>query len=137
MMRVCKPGGRIGMANWTPDGFVGQIFRCIGKYLPPPAGAKSPAAWGTESHLHELFPTASKMHIAKRDFVFRYRSAAHWLDFFRRYYGPMHKAFAALDPKAQAELADDMIALMTKLNRADDGTLVLPGEYLEVVIFKK
>ncbi len=137
MLRVCKPGGRIGMANWTPGGFVGQIFRCIGKYLPPPAGAKSPSAWGTEPHLHQLFGEAATIHTTTRNFVFRYRSATHWLDMFRTYYGPMYKAFTALDPPTQAALAEDLMALMAQHNRADDGTLVLPGEYLEVVITKK
>ncbi|MGH9690223.1 MAG: class I SAM-dependent methyltransferase [Candidatus Acidiferrales bacterium] len=137
MLRVCKPGGRIGMANWTPGGFVGQIFRCIGKYLPPPAGVKSPAGWGTEARLRELFGNGATIQATPRNFVFRYRSTAHWLDVFRTYYGPMHKAFAALDPAGQAALAEDLTALMKQLNRADDGTLVLPGEYLEVVVIKK
>ena len=137
MLRVCKPGGKIGMANWTPGGFVGQIFRCIGKYLPPPAGAKSPAGWGTEARLRELFGEAAEIHATARNFVFRYRSAAHWLEVFRAYYGPMHKAFAALDSAGQDGLAADLMALLGQLNRADDGTLVLPGEYLEVVIVKR
>ncbi|MGB6200126.1 MAG: class I SAM-dependent methyltransferase [Candidatus Acidiferrales bacterium] len=136
MLRVCKPGGRIGMANWTPAGFVGQIFKCIGKYLPPPAGVMSPAAWGTEPRLRELFGDSVEIHAAPRNFVFRYRSAAHWLDVFRAYYGPMHKAFGALDPAGQAALAGDLTALMAQSNRADDGTLVVPGEYLEVVLTK-
>ena len=136
MLRVCKPGGLIGMANWTPGGFVGQIFRCIGKYLPPPAGAKSPAAWGTEPRLRELFGAQAEIHATARNFVFRYRSAAHWMEVFRAYYGPMHKAFAALDSAAQSALAGDLTALMGQLNRAGDGTLILPGEYLEVVVVK-
>lgn len=137
MLRVCKPGGRIGMANWTPDGFIGQLFRCIGKYVPPPVGTKSPLAWGTESRLHELFGDAVEIHADLRNFVFRYRSAAHWLDSFRKYYGPMHKAFAALDSVGQAGLAEDITRLLAQFNRADDGTLILEGEYLEIVLIKK
>jgi SAM-dependent methyltransferase len=136
MLRVCKPGGKIGMANWTPAGFIGQIFRCIGKYLPPPAGVKSPAAWGTEPHLGELFGGGAKIDAAKRDFVFRYRSADHWLEVFRTYYGPMHKTFDSLDAESQAGLAADLKALVARLNKSGDRTMVVPGEYLEVVVTK-
>ncbi len=135
MARVCKPGGRIGLANWTPEGFVGQIFKTIGRYLPPPAGVSSPALWGTEAHLAKLFEgRCREIRVEKRQFAFRYRSAAHWLEVFRTYYGPVQKAFEAVGPDMQASLADDLIALAEQFNRASDGTLVAPSEYIEVVV---
>jgi ubiquinone/menaquinone biosynthesis C-methylase UbiE len=134
MLRVCKPGGKIGLANWTPPSFIGQIFKCIGKYIPPPAGVKPPAAWGTEARLRELFGDAAEIHAPSRQFAFRYRSPEHFLEVFRTYYGPMYKAFGALDAVGQAGLAGDLMALMAQMNIATDGTLVLPSEYLEVVI---
>jgi ubiquinone/menaquinone biosynthesis C-methylase UbiE len=137
MLRVCRSGGRIGLANWTPEGFIGQVFKIIGKYVPP-AGGQSPLRWGTQKGLEELFPAASAtVRAPSANFIFRYRSAAHWVDFFRSYYGPVVKAFAALDGKGQAALQDDLAELLTRLNRSGDGTLVVPGEYLEVVITKK
>jgi SAM-dependent methyltransferase len=138
MARACKPGGRIGLANWTPTSFVGEIFKTMGKYLPPAAGVKSPALWGTEARLRELFDERlDSMAIERRNFVFRYRSAAHWLEVFRTFYGPVHKAFGALDTEKQEALAADLTALAEKFNRATDGTLVAPTEYLEVVIKRK
>jgi len=138
MARACKPGGRIGLANWTPTSFVGGIFKTIGKYVTPPAGVKSPALWGTEARLHELFgEQLDSMSIERRDFVFRYHSAAHWLEVFRTFYGPMNKAFGALDGAKQEALSADLIALAESFNRATDGTLVAPSEYIEVVITRK
>ncbi|MDH4133958.1 MAG: class I SAM-dependent methyltransferase [Gammaproteobacteria bacterium] len=138
MMRVCKPGGRIGLANWTPGSLVGEIFKLLGKYLPPAAGVKSPALWGTEARLSELFDDRlDTMKIEHRNFMFRYHSAAHWLEVFRTFYGPIHKAFGALDTEKQAALSTDLIALVEKFNRATDGTLVASSEYLEVVITLK
>ena len=135
MARACKPGGRIGLANWTPTSFVGEIFKTMGKYVTPAAGLKSPALWGTEARLRELFGEhLDSIAIEHRNFVFRYHSAAHWLEVFRTFYGPMHKAFGALDAEKQEALAADLLALAEKFNRATDGTLVVPGEYLEVVI---
>jgi SAM-dependent methyltransferase len=135
MARVCKPGGRIGLANWTPASFVGELFKLMGKYLTPAAGVKSPALWGTEARLRELFgERLDSMVIERKHFVFRYHSAAHWLEVFRTFYGPMHKAFGALDAGKQESLAADLIALAERFNRATDGTLVAPSEYLEVVI---
>ena len=138
MARVCKPGGRIGLANWTPTSFIGELFKLMGKYVTPAAGVKSPALWGTEARLRELFGKRQKqldsIAIERRDFVFRYHNAAHWLEVFRTFYGPMHKAFGALDADKQATLAADLIALAERFNRATDGTLVAPSEYLEVVI---
>jgi SAM-dependent methyltransferase len=138
LLRVCKSGGKIGLANWTPDGFVGQMFKTIGKYVPPPAGVKSPALWGTRGRLVEMFgPTAISIQTEPRNFNFRYRSAEHCLDVLKTYYGPMLKAFAALDEAKQNGLKDDLRALIARMNKADDGTMVVPSEYLEVVITKR
>ena len=138
LLRVTRSGGRIGMANWTPAGFIGQLFKLIGSYLPPPAGLKSPALWGTEPHLVELFGTqAADIRVEHKHFNFRYRSAAHWIEIFRDYYGPTHKAFAALDKERQAALARDMTQLLERLNIGGTRSLVVPGEYLEVVITRR
>jgi ubiquinone/menaquinone biosynthesis C-methylase UbiE len=138
LARVCRSGGKIGLANWTPEGFVGQMFKTLGKYLPPPAGAKSPALWGTRNWLIDKFgPAAASISAEPRDFNFRYRSPQHFVDFFKTYYGPMLKAFGALDAEKQKTLNADLIALIESLNIAKDGTMVVPSEYLEVVIVKK
>ncbi len=138
MARVCKPGGKIGLANWTPASFIGQLFKQMGQYLPPPAGVKSPALWGTEERLRELFGNRlDSIAIERKNFVFRYRSPAHWLEVFRTFYGPMQKAFGALDSTKQEALAADLIALAERFNRATDGSLAAPGEYLEVVVKRK
>lgn len=136
LSRVCKPGGKIGLANWTPEGFIGRLFKTIGKYIPPSPDVKSPLLWGTPARLEELFENAQNIQITKRDFIFRYRSPMHWIEVFRAYYGPMYKAFEALDAKQQAALTQDLVSLMEENNRAGDQALVLPGEYLEVVITK-
>ncbi|HET7850184.1 MAG TPA: methyltransferase domain-containing protein [Pseudolabrys sp.] len=138
LLRVCKPGGKIGLANWTPEGFIGEVFKMLGKYLPPPVGIKSPLAWGTHERLSELFgPGAKSIHASPRHFNFRYRSGAHFVDVFRTYYGPMHKAFAALEATKQDALRNDLLALIERKNKAFDGTMVVPGEYLEVVVTKR
>ena len=138
LARVCKRGGKIGLANWTPEGFIGQVFKTLGKYLPPPAGARSPALWGTEARLKEMFGASSgAIRAERRHFVFRYRSPEHFLDVFKSYYGPMLKAFAALDESNQRKLHQDLMMLIGSMNRADDGTMVVPSEYLEVVITKR
>ena len=135
LARVCRPGGAIGLANWTPEGFIGQLFKTIGKWVPPAPGAKSPALWGTRTRLTELFGARAKeIHAAARHFVFRYRSPEHFLEVFRTYYGPTLKAFGALDAAGQAGLHADILALVGQLDRAKDGTMVVPSEYLEVVI---
>ncbi|KQR81609.1 SAM-dependent methyltransferase [Burkholderia sp. Leaf177] len=138
LMRVCKPGGRIGLANWTPDSFIGQVFKTIGKYIPPLAGVRSPALWGTQARLNELFGDNARSMAAKsRDFTFRYRSPAHFVEIFRTYYGPMNKAIAALEGEKQAAFLGDLMTLIDNRNRSGDATLVLPSEYLEVVVERK
>lgn len=138
LIRVCKSGGQIGLANWTPDGFIGQLFKTLGKHLPPPAGVKSPALWGTRARITELFGLhAASVRIEPRMFNFRYRSAQHWLDVFKTYYGPVLKAFAALPPDGQAALTADILALIQQFNRATDGTMVAPSEYVEVIITRR
>ena len=138
MLRVCRSGGRIGLANWTPDGFIGQMFKTIGKHLPPPAGVKSPALWGTWEWMEKAFRAEASALIAEpRHFVFRYRSAQHFLDVFREYYGPMLKAFEALNASDRKALARDIIELIGRFNRSGDASMVVPSEYLEVVVTKK
>jgi ubiquinone/menaquinone biosynthesis C-methylase UbiE len=138
MLRVARAGGRIGLANWTPEGFIGQLFKVIGAHVPPPAGLRSPALWGTEPHLVELFgPQAADIRSVRKNFNFRYRSPAHWLQIFRDYYGPTHKAFAALDADGQKRLTADITALLERLNVGGKESLVVPGEYLEAVIVKQ
>jgi ubiquinone/menaquinone biosynthesis C-methylase UbiE len=135
MVRVCRRGGKIGLANWTPEGFIGQVFKTIGKHVAPPAGAKSPALWGTRARIAELFgPHAASVKSAQRDYTFRYRSPEHWLDVFKTYYGPLLKTFAALEPAAQSALERDLIVLIAQFNRAADRSMVVPSEYLEIVI---
>lgn len=135
LVRVCRPGGKIGLANWTPESFIGQLFKTIGKYIPPAAGVQSPALWGTQIRLRELFGnTAKEIRSIERQFVFRYRSPMHWIEVFRTYYGPMNKTYAALDATRQAAFTQDLLALIASRNRSGDGTVVLPSEYLEVVI---
>lgn len=137
MMRVCRPGGRIGLANWTPESFIGQVFKTIGRYVPPAPGLRSPALWGTRPHLESLFGADGVVTATSRNFVFRYRSAKHWLEIFRTYYGPVLKTFLAISPEARKELEADLLGLLDRTNDALDGTLVLPSEYLEVIITKK
>jgi ubiquinone/menaquinone biosynthesis C-methylase UbiE len=134
LVRVCRRGGKIGLANWTPEGFIGQVFKIIGKHMPPPPGVRSPALWGTRARLAELFETHGSIETAPRHFVFRYRSPEHWLEIFKTYYGPLLKTFGALEPPAQAALEQDLLSLIWQFNRSGDGSMVVPSEYLEVVI---
>jgi SAM-dependent methyltransferase len=133
LVRVVRPGGRIGLANWTPEGFIGQLFKVLGRHLPPPAGVKPPSLWGDIDHLGVLFP-GCRIVATRLDFNFRHRSPKHWLDVMRDYYGPMNRAFCALEADAQAALEADILALVAKFNRGGPDSLVVPSEYLEVVI---
>jgi ubiquinone/menaquinone biosynthesis C-methylase UbiE len=138
LMRVCKSGGQIGLTNWTPEGFIGQLFKTLGKYLPPPSAAKSPLLWGTRARLTEMFgPAAAWVKTEPRHFNFRYRSAQHFLEVFKTYYGPMLRAFSALDTAQQNRLERDLYELIARMNRADGESMVVPSEYLEVVIMKR
>ncbi|WP_395022799.1 class I SAM-dependent methyltransferase [Dongia sp.] len=137
LLRVAKSGGKIGMANWTPESFIGQLFKTFGQHVPPAAGVKSPALWGNRAHLEMLFAGAAGISATGRHFAFRYKSPMHMLEIFRTFYGPVHKAFAALDAGKQKALEADILALMDRFNTAKDGTLVIQSEYLEVVVTKK
>jgi SAM-dependent methyltransferase len=137
MLRVLRRGGRIGLASWTPEGFIGQLFKIVGRHVPPPAGVQSPTAWGTEPHIVELFGAhAADIRCERRMFNFRYRSPQHWIEFFREFYGPTLKAFGALGTDARLALEAELVALLERFNRAGPGSLVVPGEYLEVVVVK-
>jgi ubiquinone/menaquinone biosynthesis C-methylase UbiE len=137
LIRVCRPGGKIGMANWTPESFIGKLFKTIGKYVPQAPGVKSPALWGSKAHLDTLFGSKATVVAESKDFAFRYKSPKHWVELFRTYYGPVVKAFEAIDPEARKALQADLYALLDEFNIAEDGTLVVLSEYLEVVIVKK
>jgi ubiquinone/menaquinone biosynthesis C-methylase UbiE len=134
LMRVCRLGGRIGLAAWTPEGFLGDLFRVVAKHVPPIPGVRSPLLWGTDAHIQDLFGSATTIRHTVRHFAFRYRSAEHWVDVFRAFYGPVHKAFAALDADGQGALEGDLIALLRKADRGGTAGLVVPAEYLETVI---
>lgn len=135
LARVCRPGGKIGLASWTPESFIGQLFKLIGKYVPPAAGLKPASGWGSRARIEELFGTSAKdIQTKKRDFSFRYRSAMHWIEVFRTYYGPMNKTFGGLDAEKQTAFTRELVDLIEQGNRSGDRTLVLPSEYLEVVV---
>jgi ubiquinone/menaquinone biosynthesis C-methylase UbiE len=137
MLRVVRPGGRIGMANWTPQGFVGRLFETVARHAPPPPGLDSPFLWGTEPHMVRLFGRqAFEIRCERKVFNMRYHSPAHWLQVFREFYGPTHKAFAALDAAGQRELESDIIALLEYMNIGGPRSLVVPSEYLQVVLVR-
>lgn len=138
ILRVVVSGGRIGLANWTPQGFIGELFKVVGRYVPTPAGLEPPALWGTEPHIVRLFGSqAADICCVRRTFDFRYESAAHWIQIFRDFYGPTYKAFAALDAAGQSALAADLTELLERRNVGGARSLVVPGEYLEIVIVKQ
>ena len=123
------------MANWTPDGFIGHLFKALGKHVAPPAGVKSPALWGSKAWIEETFGAeARSIAITERAFVFRYRSPAQFVDFFRTYYGPVHKAFLALDAAGQRALEADLLSTIARFETATDGTTRVPSDYAEIVI---
>jgi ubiquinone/menaquinone biosynthesis C-methylase UbiE len=135
LSRVVLKGGRIGLANWTPEGFIGQLFKTIGKHVAPPAGVKPPSLWGTEKSLGEFFPR-HRITATKQIFHFRYKSPQHWLEIFKTWYGPTNRAFAALDAAKQAALEADILELLGRMNRGGKDTLIVPSEYLEAVVSK-
>lgn len=138
LARVCRPGGRIGLANWTPEGFIGQMFKVLGRHIAPPAGVQPPSLWGTTAHVRSLFgDSAGAIGVAARMFNFRYRSAAHMIDVFRTWYGPVQKAFQALPADKAAELEQDLHALMDRMDRGNGNGLVIPSEYLEIVVVRR
>lgn len=138
MARVCKPGGRIGLANWTPEGFIGQLFKTLGRHVPPPVGVQPPSMWGNEAHVRALFgDRAASISMTKRMFNFRYRSAAHFIDMFRTWYGPVHKAFATLKPDQAVALERDVTELLERHNVAGPDSLVVPSEYAEIVVTRR
>jgi SAM-dependent methyltransferase len=137
LLRVCRPGGKIALANWTPEGFIGRLLGVVGRYVSPPAGLPSPILWGTQSRLRELFGESNaKISTTRRDFNFRYESPEHFVDVLRRYYGPTHMAFRALDLAQQSALAAEMVTLIDANNQAGRDSVVVPAEYLEIVIEK-
>jgi ubiquinone/menaquinone biosynthesis C-methylase UbiE len=138
LLRVCRPGGLIGLANWTPEGLVGHINRLTTRYMPPPPGLQSPDRWGTEAGLQELLGAGiADFAITRRNFVFRAISADHWLQFFLEFFGPAKMAYAALESPRREEFANDLRTLLEQANQATDGTLIAPAEYLEVVATRR
>lgn len=135
LVRVCKPGGTIALASWTPEGFVGHLLRTVGKHVPPPPAAQSPLRWGSETELAQIFgDTVSTVRVVRKEFAFRYHSPAHFIEIFRKYYGPTHKAFSSLDAERQMVLADDLVQLIATFDRGGGRGMVVPGEYLEIVL---
>ncbi len=138
LLRVCKPEGKIGLANWTPSSFIGELFKTIGQFTPPPSGLNSPSLWGTEEFVKEHFsPQSQLIRTEKLEYIFRYQSPQHWIDLFREYYGPVHKAFLSLDEEYSNKLEEAIHRLIKRFNVANDGTMIVPSEYLEVVIKKE
>ncbi len=138
LLRICRSGGKIGLANWTPDGFIGNMFRTLGKHVPPPPGIKPPPLWGTEERLRELLgEDIASLEVTRRSYMFRYPSAGHFVEYFRSYYGPTLKAFESLEPEGQRSLAEDLEELLTQWNTSGDATVVVPSDYLEVVAVRR
>jgi ubiquinone/menaquinone biosynthesis C-methylase UbiE len=138
LLRICRSGGKIGLANWTPEGFIGNMFRTLGKHVPPPPGIKPPPLWGTEERLRELLgEDITSLEVTRRSYMFRYPSAGHFVEYFRSYYGPTLKAFESLEPEGQRSLAEDLEELLAQWNTSGDATVVVPSDYLEVVAVRR
>ncbi len=138
LVRVCKPGGKIALSNWTPNGFAGQMFRTVGQHVAPPAGVKPPPLWGTRERLQELFGAAAQSIVAEpRYFAMRFESAEHWLSVFRQWFGPLLTAYSRLDANGQAALTRDLIELASRHDRGGGHGFVAPSEYLEIVITRR
>jgi ubiquinone/menaquinone biosynthesis C-methylase UbiE len=136
LLRVCRPGGTIALASWTPEGFIGELFRTVAAHVPPPAGVQSPMLWGTEGHLRKLFADSiASLETEERTFTFRFESAEEFVDFFRTWYGPTLKAFAALEGNARAALEADLVALARRSDRlgGGSGAIAIPASYIEAV----
>ena len=138
LLRICRPGGKIGLANWTPEGFIGNMFRTLGKYVPPPPRNKATPLWGTEERLRELLGEGvASLEVRQRSYMWRYPSAGHFVDYFRSYYGPTLKAFESLDRDGQEALAKDLEELLENWNTSGDATMIVPSGYLEVVAVRR
>jgi ubiquinone/menaquinone biosynthesis C-methylase UbiE len=139
LLRVCKPGGTIALASWTPEGFIGELFRTVGAHVPPPAGVQSPMLWGTEGHLRDLFGDGiASLEVKERVFTFRFTSAEEFVDFFRTWYGPTLKAFAALEEPAREWLERDLVALARRFDRLGAAdAIAIPAAYTEAVAVKR
>ena len=137
LLRVCRPGGKIGLANWTPDSFIGQLFKVLGQFLPPPPGVASPALWGRRDWIEQVFnSSAASITLNEKQFVFRYRSPAHFVEVFRTYYGPVHKAFLALEQDQQTVLKERILDVIAEQNTATDGSMRVPASYAEIIVAK-
>ena len=137
LLRTCRQGGKIGLANWTPESFIGQLFKVLGQYITPPAGVSSPALWGNENWINQQFANDAKdISVTKKNFNFRYQSPEHFIDVFRNFYGPVHKAYAALDENKQNALTQDLVQAIEKFNTSQQGDMCVPGEYAEIIIVK-
>jgi SAM-dependent methyltransferase len=138
LLRVCRPGGRIALASWTPTGFIGELFQAVGAHVPPPAGVPAPMLWGTEDHLRELFGKGIRsLDVTERTFTFRFRSAEEFVGFFRRWYGPTVKAFAALDDAAAKTLEHDVVELVGRFDRIGGDATAIPATYTEAVAVRR
>ena len=138
LLRVCRPGGTLGLVNWTPTGFIGQLLRTVGKHVPPPAGVRPPPQWGTEERLGELLGDAvSRLDIQRRTYVFRFRSPDDFATFFRDNYGPVHKAFGPLDEPGRERFYADLTALAREHDQEEGPSVAMPAEYLEVVATRR
>ncbi|MGH9022284.1 MAG: class I SAM-dependent methyltransferase [Acidimicrobiia bacterium] len=136
MLRVCRSGGRIGLANWTPDGYVGQLFKVIGRHLPPPPGLRPPTDWGDENRLGELFGSQAKIETRAQSARMPFHSPGHWFDLFSTTYGPTLKAVEAVGAEGRDALRSDLLEAVMALNVSGDDTLVINGAYLEAIVRK-
>jgi SAM-dependent methyltransferase len=137
LLRVVRPGGKIGLASWTPEGFIGQLFKVVGAHVPPPDGVPSPLQWGTEARVEELLGADAKVGSERRHFTFRYRSAEDFFETFTAFYGPTLKAWGALDEAGKRSFHDQLVALCESANRNTSGALTIDSEYLEVVATRR
>ena len=138
VQRVVIAGGKIGLANWTPESFIGQLFKTLGMHVPPPAGGSSPAMWCNREWVDETFGGRCDItSFTKKTFMLRYRSAGHFLEYFRTFYGPLQKAFEALDANGQDALQADILALIERFDVSTNGSLCIASEYAEIVATRR